>query len=221
MEMVVLVIVVLFIAGAVLWWVLQRGTEAPATVKREDRLDTVAGWPPAAARILTTAARVAYTTLCNAMPGYMVLAQVPVARFTRVPMRNSYAEWLRRIGTQCADLVVCDMATHVIGVVQEQPAAGESGERARRRLARMQRVLKAEGIPGFVWVEGAFPDAATARAALLPAAAGSRSGSAADAPPVGAIADDAGRDGPPSTWYDDLDTGHATLDADGKPSAPR
>ena len=111
------------------------------------RLDTVAAWPPTATRILTTAERSAYGTLVNALPGYMILAQVPLARFLRVPTRYSYSEWLRRLGTQCADLVVCDMASEVLAVVNVQAPAGSESERARKRLNRMARVLKAAGIP--------------------------------------------------------------------------
>jgi Protein of unknown function (DUF2726) len=236
MEITVIVIVVLLLAGLVVWWALQRGANAPAAAKREDRIDTLIGWPPQATRILTTAERLAYSTLTRAMPGYMILAQVPLARFTRVPMRNSYAEWLRRIGSHCADLVVCDMSSQVIGVVHVRPAVGESNERARRRLARMARVLKAEGIALHTWIEGAFPTPEGARMALLPPADPTRQPAAAPGPVPGepdlasrAAAEgpspfeDAGRDStqderiemrdaPPTTWYDDLDTSHASLE---------
>jgi hypothetical protein len=167
MEMLVVVVVVLFVAGLVVWWAMQRGASGPAPVKREERLDTLIGWPPQGTRILTSAERLAWGLLSNALPGYMVLAQVPVSRFTRVPMRNSYSEWLRRIGSHCADLLVCDMASHVIAVVHVQPPGGEPNERAQRRLKRMKRVLKAEGIRLLVWTEGALPTLEAAREAVL------------------------------------------------------
>jgi Protein of unknown function (DUF2726) len=167
MEMLVVVVVVLFVAGLVVWWAMQRGASAPAAVKREERLDTLAGWPPQGTRILTSAERLAWGVLSSAMPGYMILAQVPIARFTRVPMRNSYSEWLRRIGNHCADLLVCDMASHVIAVVHVQPPGGEPNERSQRRLKRMKRVLKAEEIRLLVWTEGALPTVEAARDAVL------------------------------------------------------
>ncbi len=120
-----------------------------------DRLDTVAAWPPKATRILTTAERQAYATLVRALPDYVVLAQVPLARFLKVPTRNSYAEWLRRLGSQCADLVVCDNATEVIAVVTVQLPTAEPSERAQKRQARMARVLKAADIPLHVWTSTA------------------------------------------------------------------
>jgi len=40
-----------------------------------------------------------------------------------VPTRNSYTEWMRRVGQLCADLVVCDKGAQVIAVVEiRQPA---------------------------------------------------------------------------------------------------
>lgn len=139
-------------------------TESPAA---SDRVDTLTGWPPTATRIMTTAERLAYSTLTRGMPGHMVLAQVPLARFLKVPMRNSYTEWLRRMGHQCADLVVCDMASQVIAVVHVQPTTGESSERARKRLSRMKRVLRAAEIPLHTWNEGALPTPEEAQRRIL------------------------------------------------------
>jgi hypothetical protein len=227
----ILLLVIAVAAAAVLvLWLLQRRRMGTEEARRDERLDTVASWPPQATRILTTAERLAYTTLVRAMPGYMVLAQVPVSRFTRVPMRNSYAEWLRRIGNHCADLVVCDMASQVIGVVHVQPAVGETNERARRRYARMARVLKAEGIPLHTWVEGAFPSPDGARAALLPPREAAAPLSSAPMPldigeePVRDVPVDERlemRDAPPSTWYDELDSNYVPLGQGERKSPPR
>ena len=68
---------------------------SPTRSTPSDRIDTLIGWPPEATRILRTPERLAYSTLKLALPGYMILAQVPLARFLNVPKRNSYAEWMR------------------------------------------------------------------------------------------------------------------------------
>ena len=44
-----------------------------------DALDTVASWPPEAARILNVTERQAFELLKRALPGFMVLAQVPLS----------------------------------------------------------------------------------------------------------------------------------------------
>ena len=192
-----------------------------------DRIDTLIGWPPQATRVLTTQERVAFATLVKALPEYMILAQVPLARFVSVPKRNSYVDWLRRLGYQCADFVVCDMAAQVVAVVEVQPA--QPTERARKRLTRMARTLKAANIPMQVWSERSLPSADAARDALLPRP----TPSSYTAPAAGVAAtlasgataatlksnpfDDTSRDSahderiellepPPSTWFDDLDS---------------
>ena len=197
-----------------------RRRSSPSRQSDERRLDTVAAWPPAATRILTSAERQAYATLERALPGYMILAQVPLARFIKVPTRNSYTEWLRRMGTQCADLVVCDMASEVLAVVNVQPPAGAESERSRKRLHRMARVLKAAGIPMHVWTDNALPSPEAAREMVMPQSAASAPTGAATSRP--ASSDEASRDEspddrievrepPPSTWFDELNTAPAPL----------
>src|SRR5690348_123904 len=83
---------------ALAWWLLRRRGRSEVEIAASDRSDTLAGWPPATTQILRTSERIAYSTLRLALPGYMILAQVPIARFITVPKRNSYAEWMRRLG---------------------------------------------------------------------------------------------------------------------------
>jgi Protein of unknown function (DUF2726) len=225
LQIVLLVVVVLLIAA---WlWTRQRGDDEEVR-KQNDRVDTITGWPPTATRVLSTQERLAFGTLVRALPEYMVLAQVPLARFLNVPKRNSYADWLRRVGYQSVDFVVCDMAAQVIGVVELQPPAMQVTERAKKRMTRIARTLKAAKIPLHVWTEMNIPHADLAREALLPKPVEVPVGKAvAAAKPVPATAtisgfDQAYHDGvgedpvellepPPSTWFDDLDTDPAPL----------
>ncbi len=160
-------IVAIALLVGIVWWVRLRRRQARAGAE-PDRLDTVADWPPAATRVLTSGERLAYKALVHALPGHMILAQVPLARFLKVPTRHSYSEWLRRLGNQCADLVICDMASEVIAVVSVEAAARPPGERARKRQQRMARVLKAARIPLHVWTDNAIPTPDRARELLLP-----------------------------------------------------
>lgn len=131
-----------------------------------ERLDTLVGWPPQATRILSVHERKAYAMLVRALPDHLVLAQVPVARFISVPKRNSYADWLRRVGYQCVDLIVCDMTTQVVAAIELQ--AAQPTERARKRLSRIARTLKAADLPLHVWREDALPAFETLRVTVLP-----------------------------------------------------
>jgi hypothetical protein len=213
-----------------LWWLRRRAAGALGGEADADRIDTLIGWPPQATRVLSHVERLVFATLVRALPEHIVLAQVPLSRFLRVPKRHSYADWLRRLGNQCADFVVCDMEAQVLAVVELQGSAGPTGDRARRRLERMSRSLKAAKVPLHLWTEGLLPSAEAARRAILPtplaAPAGAPSAASLNVPATSAAAspvlvvnpfDDTGRDStqderiellepPPSTWFDDMDS---------------
>lgn len=131
---------------------------------RRDALDTVQDWKPEAARVLTIAERRAYDLLRNALPGFLVLAQVPLSRFLRVPTRHSHAEWMQRVGSLSADLLVCNGGSRVLAVIDIRPA--DQTERSQRRHERMARVLKAAGVEVQVWGEDRLPTAAEVRSLL-------------------------------------------------------
>jgi hypothetical protein len=233
-----LMLSMLLLAAVVLalLWLWRRGNRgaSPGSAADFDRLDTLAAWPPQATRILTTHERLAYSTLLRAFPDYMVLAQVPLSRFLKVPTRHSHAEWLRRVGNLCADLLVCDMASQVVAVIIVQPSGGLTSERAVARRERMTRVLKSVGVRLLVWVENALPSPDAAREAILPTPAPSLvapAPAAAPSPnavpaPAGAVQgpvllpEEVGVD-PPPTWYDDLDSRPTPLKPLQSPAPPK
>jgi hypothetical protein len=221
----------LLLVVLLVWRGLSKRGARPQAENPTDNIDTVSGWMPQATRVLTGAERQAFETLRNALPAHIVLAQVPLARFIKVPTRNSYAEWLRRVGHLCADLVVCDRNSLVIAVVEVHPAMPVTDDRALRRQQRLARVLKAAAIPIHVWTENALPTPAAAREAIAPSPpeaepapalpaslarsmpgrtslTGSRPGE--DVEPTSDETIEL-HQAPPSTWFDDLDTGPAPL----------
>lgn len=151
-----------------------RGRRARDSQPAREALDTVADWAPEAARVLSITERQAHEVLKRAMPGFLVLAQVPLSRFIRVPARHPYAEWLQRVGALSADLLLCDSGSRVLAVVDIRGA--QETERSRRRHERMTRVLRAAGIQVHTWREGELPSVAEVRLAMSrllgPAAAG-------------------------------------------------
>jgi hypothetical protein len=199
--------------------VVRRG--AGKSKGRADALDTVASWPPEATRVLTGEELRAYRTLVRALPEHIVLAQVPLSRFLKVPRRHSYGEWLHRVGQINADLLVCDMASQVVGVVEIHSA--RDSERSKERHQRMARVLKKAGIRCIVWMEGAIPAPEAAREQLLPQKPGAAGAPApvraptpgpapAPAPmPEPAVDPTPGREPMPSTWFDEFDSGPTPL----------
>lgn len=197
-------------------------------------LDTLAAWEPQATRVLTAAECQAFNVLARAYPQHVILAQVPIARFLRVPTRHSYREWLRRVGTQCADLVLCDPRSQVLAVVSVRES-GPQSEGSLKRHARMNRVLGAADIPLYTWVEGALPSPEGARrqigvdpyveradVAVQPALATVGGSDGVDRPPQrpwGRHADVPQpdevlelREPPASSWFDEFDSRRTPLD---------
>jgi hypothetical protein len=150
------------------WWLARRTGPTERPEQPAERMDTLAAWPPEATRVLRSPERLAFSTLKLALPGYMILAQVPISRFLNVPKRNSYAEWMRRLGSQCVDFVICDVTSQVIAVVEVRPPIEQIGEKLRARLDRVERVLSAANIPVHVWNEERLPTIEAARDKLLP-----------------------------------------------------
>ncbi len=161
-------IVAAMAAAALIWWLARRQGPVERPEQPAERLDTLAGWPPEPTRVLRSTERLAFSTLKLALPGYMILAQVPVARFLTVPKRNSHAEWMRRIGSQCVDFVICDVTSQVVGVVEVRPPADQLNERLQVRQERLARSLKAAHIPLHVWNEEKLPTIEAAREKILP-----------------------------------------------------
>lgn len=136
----------------------------PRRSARQDAVDTVAGWQPEAARVLTASEAKAMGLLKRALPGFLVLAQVPLSRFLRVPTRNSYVDWLSRVGNLNVDLLLCDASSRVLAVIDIR--APQESERSRRRHERMVRVLRAAGITVHVWQEDDMPSVGEIRTVL-------------------------------------------------------
>jgi hypothetical protein len=144
-----------------LMWMRRRSDGAQSRADAEQRLDVVEAWPPEAVRVMTASERQALDLLRRALPGYLVLSQVPLQRFIRVPTRNSYSLWLHKVGRQTADLLVCDYSSRVIAAIEIQPS--QPTDASRERQKRKAQVLKAAGIAMFVWDETALPSASKVR----------------------------------------------------------
>lgn len=224
--------VVLLLAGclgaAALVWLWQHLTSRPTDTARSgrprtlDAVDTVIGWPPEATRVLTLRHQRALEVLRRAVPEHMILAQVPLSHFIKVPTRHSYVEWLRRVGHVCADLMVCDSTSNVVAVIEVRQANKVDSERARKRQQRTERILRAAGIPLHVWNEAFLPDPIAVRKALLQEEPGTalpskvQQDNGPDTSPLDPVRHRGGRgpfeghdlpeyrDPPRSTWFDEL-----------------
>jgi len=160
------------------WLWARRRAHTPSRTRGEESLDTVQSWPPQVVRVLTLPERKAYDVLRRALPGHLILAQVPLARFISVPTRHAYAQWLHRAGRLNVDLLVCDASSRAVAAVEIRPASQTA--RSRTRHQRLAEVLQAAGLAVHVWNEAALPSVAEARK-LLTAAGESLDDMAVDA----------------------------------------
>lgn len=202
------------------WLGSRRRQSAPGANRMLDSVDTVIGWPPEATRLLTHRHRRAYGVLRQAMSDHMIFAQVPLSRFVSVPTRLSYAEWLRRVGHMCVDLLVCDHASNVVAVIEVRETGHGMTDRARKRQRRLERVLRAAGLPLQVWDEAWLPDPVMVRKTLLPDSDEAPDLDAAtvpmempEAPGFGGAGEFSTGEPPRTTWFDEADaTRPASLD---------
>jgi Protein of unknown function (DUF2726) len=206
----------LAIAGLACWYFsrnFSRSSPRAVPTPVQDRIDTVIGWQPNVTRIMTSAEQRVYKILRAALPDHMVLSQVPLSRFMKVATRHSYAEWLRRVGDQCADFVVCDSHSKVLAVIEVQSEKRLSKPRALKRSTRKAKSLKAAGVTLHIWPEKDLPSISQVRqliwgsSAAPTALAGQVSTSEVLNDPIDKDSDEQSyNDPPPSTLFDDLDS---------------
>jgi len=160
-----LLLTVLLIAAV---W-LQRRKATPQPNVPDSSLDTVQAWPPQAVRVMTLGERQAFEVLRRALPGHVVLAQVPLSRFISVPTRFPYAQWLQRAGRLGVDLLVCDFSSRAVAAVEVRTA--DESARSAKRHKRLVQILRAAGVTVHEWNEDDVPTVAEARALFIPKAA--------------------------------------------------
>jgi Protein of unknown function (DUF2726) len=148
---------------AVVW--LRRRKATPRPNVPDSSLDTVQAWPPQAVRVMTLGERQAFEVLRRALPGHVVLAQVPLSRFISVPTRFPYAQWLQRAGRLGVDLLVCDFSSRAVAAVEVRTA--DESARSAKRHKRLVEILRAAGVTVHEWNEDAIPAVAEARALFI------------------------------------------------------
>lgn len=145
---------------------LRRRNGAARQVPLDDSLDTVQAWPPQAVRVMTLGERQAYEILRRALPGHVVLAQVPLSRFISVPTRFPYSQWLQRAGRLGVDLLVCDFSSRAVAAVEVRTA--DESTRSAKRHQRLVEVLRAAGVTVHEWNEDELPSVTQAREYFIP-----------------------------------------------------
>lgn len=166
------------------WRVLRRrraaaGADRAGTAARPEGQALLARYHPNAVRVLTASEREAFDLVRDALPGHLVMAQVPLVRYLRVQDKRTEDDWLRGLSMLSADILVCDTSSRPLLAIDILPP--KQGARSRERHDRMLQLLEGVGIRVVVWQEGRLPAAAQLKAQLVAAL---QSGDASAAAPA-------------------------------------
>ncbi|MFC7421353.1 DUF2726 domain-containing protein [Iodobacter arcticus] len=124
-------------------------------------------WPFYAKNPLTTAEQQLYFRLLQAMPGYIVLAQVPLSCLLGLKKGNNDRSWFNRINRMSADFVVCNKDSSIVAVIELEDATHQRPDHLLND-AKKDKALSSAGIRVIRWQAKAMPDEAEIRAALRP-----------------------------------------------------
>jgi hypothetical protein len=195
---------------ALAWWLLIQRQAGPKNTTINP-LDTLAAWPPKATRVLHSTECRAYAALKTGLPECMILAQVPLSRFIKIPSRNTYSEWLKRVGFLSVDLLVCDIHSEILSAVDVRRPERLQSERSKKRHERLDRTLKAANIAVQVWYEDAIPEPHVARQWILERVQNKILPDQALVEIQNTPQSESESDGPSSTWFNNLDSGAMPL----------
>lgn len=114
-------------------------------------------WPFAQNRPLTSVEQVLYYRLVQALPQYVVLAQVPMSRFLRVRKGRPFREWMNRIGQKSVDYLVCKPDFSIVAAIELDDRSHDRIDRIEADLTK-NRALAGAGVPLVRWHVSALPD---------------------------------------------------------------
>ena len=111
-----------------------------------------------------------YRTLVQALPEYVVLAQVQLCSFLKVDQtqikRQDYYRWFNPIAQQSVDYLICTREFSVIAAIELDDRSHEKSE-AIVRDTKKTKNLEAAKIPLIRWHAEAMPELDTIRKAIL------------------------------------------------------
>ncbi len=82
-------------------------------------------WPFYAKKPLSPPEQILYFRLIEALPEYIILAQVQLSRFLGVKKGHNHLSWSNRINRMSADFVVCNKDSSIVAVIELDDSAHE------------------------------------------------------------------------------------------------
>jgi hypothetical protein len=124
-------------------------------------------WPFYAKKPLSQPEQVLYFRLVQALPDYIVLAQVQLSGLLGVKKGNNYQAWFNRINRMSADFVVCKKDSSIVAVIELDDATHQKEDR-QAADAKKDKALSSADIRVVRWQVKSIPDITAIRAAFMP-----------------------------------------------------
>lgn len=123
-------------------------------------------WPFYAKKPLSPPEQVLYFRLVEALPDYIVLAQVQLSRFLGVKKGHNYQSWSNRINRMSADFVICKKDASIVAVIELDDS---THQKLDRQIAdnKKDKALEAAAIKVVRWQAKSIPDLSEIKAAFI------------------------------------------------------
>lgn len=123
-------------------------------------------WPFYAKKPLSQVEQILYFRLIEALPEYIVLAQVQLSRFLGVKKGHNYQSWSNRINRMSADFVVCNKDFSIVAVIELDDSTHQKTYREAAD-AKKDKALEDAKIKIIRWQAKSLPELSAIKAALL------------------------------------------------------
>ena len=164
MKSLYLLIVIIFAIGAIASIIAKKGNTGDGR-KKEQLLDYSRKWPFYKKQLLTKPEQVLYFKILEALPEYLIFAQVQLSQILGVEKGYSYSEWYNRINRMSVDFVVCNKAAEIVALIELDDSTHEKEDR-KEADRKKDKACKDAGIRLVRWNVKAIPDKAQIRKAV-------------------------------------------------------
>ena len=138
----------------------------PFGSRRENLLpDYSKKWPYYKKQLLTKPEQILYFKILEALPEYLIFAQVQLSQILGVEKGYSYSEWYNRINRMSVDFVVCNKAAEIVALIELDDSTHEKEDR-KEADRKKDKACKDAGIRLIRWNVKAIPDKAQIRKAV-------------------------------------------------------
>lgn len=123
-------------------------------------------WPFYAKKPLSPPEQILYFRLVEALPDYIVLAQVQLSRFLGVKKGHNYQSWSNRINRMSADFVICKKDASIVAVIELDDS---THQKIDRQIAdtKKDKALEAAAIKVVRWQAKSIPDLTEIKATFI------------------------------------------------------